>query len=395
MSKIEQLIKKLCPKGVEWRPLGEVCKRHHGTAITAGKMAALNKEGAPIRVFAAGNTIADVNEGDIPEKDVIREPGIVVKARGYIGFAYCERPFSHKGELWSYTAKGLPVNLKYLYYYLLTQAKQLHILARSKSVKLPQLSTGDTDNLFVPLPPRPVQDEIVKALDAMDAVVKSLEEERAARQEQFEALRERMINFDESVERRQLAEVFDLRNGYTPSKANSSFWDGGTIPWFRMEDIRENGRILSDAILHVTDRSIKGELFSADSLIVSTSATIGEHAWITVPALANQRFTNLTISTEYKSRLLMPFVFYLGFAIDDYCRKNTCKGNFASVDMGKFKQFPIPLPSLSVQKKIAAQLDAFAAVVAALDEEIAARREQFAGWLERLMTFDAREVAVA
>ena len=91
----------------------------------------------------------------------------------------------------------------------------------------------------------------------------------------------------------------------------------------------------------------------------------------------------------------MPVVFYLGFAIDDYCRKNTCKGNFASVDMGKFKQFPIPLPSLSVQKKIAAQLDAFAAVVAALDEEIAARREQFAGWLERLMTFDAREVAVA
>lgn len=195
MSKIEQLIKKFCPKGVEWRPLGEVCKRHHGTAITAGKMAALNKEGAPIRVFAAGNTIADVNEGDIPEKDVIREPGIVVKARGYIGFAYCERPFSHKGELWSYTAKGLPVNLKYLYYYLLTQAKQLHILARSKSVKLPQLSTGDTDNLFVPLPPRPVQDEIVKALDAMDAVVKALEEERKARFEQFEAMRDKFLKF--------------------------------------------------------------------------------------------------------------------------------------------------------------------------------------------------------
>ena len=58
-------------------------------------------------------------------------------------------------------------------------------------------------------------------------------------------------------------------------------------------------------------------------------------------------------------------------------------------------RYAISMPDVSTQQKIAEQLDAFAAVVAALDEEIAARREQFAGWLERLMKFDAREVAVA
>ncbi len=45
------------------------------------------------------------------------------------------------------------------------------------------------------------------------------------------------------------------------------------------------------------------------------------------------------------------------------------------------------VPPLAEQKKISAQLDAFSAVVSALDEEIAARREQFAGWLEKLMKF--------
>ena len=32
--------------------------------------------------------------------------------------------------------------------------------------------------------------------------------------------------------------IFEIRNGYTPSKSNSEYWEGGTIPWFRMEDIR-------------------------------------------------------------------------------------------------------------------------------------------------------------
>ena len=388
MSKIEEMLKRLCPEGVERVALGDLLDYEQPGKYIVESVEYDNSYDTP--VLTAGQTfiLGYTNETNGVYRASGDAPVIIfddfTTANKWVDFDFKVKSSAMK----ILTLKESDeVSLRYIYF-------SMQVI-KYVPVEHTRQWIEKYSKFEIPLPPRPVQDEIVKALDAMDAVVKSLEEERAARQEQFEALRERMINFDESVERRQLAEVFDLRNGYTPSKANSSFWDGGTIPWFRMEDIRENGRILSDAILHVTDRSIKGELFSADSLIVSTSATIGEHAWITVPALANQRFTNLTISTEYKSRLLMPFVFYLGFAIDDYCRKNTCKGNFASVDMGKFKQFPIPLPSLSVQKKIAAQLDAFAAVVAALDEEVAARREQFAGWLERLMKFDAREVAVA
>ena len=384
MSKIEGMLKRLCPNGVERKPLVQAVSVKRGVRVVKQQLA----ETGVYPVYQ--NCLTAM--GYYAESHCSGDTAFVIAAGAAGSVGYCDVDFWAADDCY-YMVAPKEINNKFLYYTM--KSKEPLLLSKVRKASVPRLARDVVESMEIPLPPRPVQDEIVKALDAMDAVVKSLEEERAARQEQFEALRERMINFDESVERRQLAAVFDLRNGYTPSKANSSFWDGGTIPWFRMEDIRENGRILSDAILHVTDRSIKGELFSADSLIVSTSATIGEHAWITVPALANQRFTNLTISTEYKSRLLMPFVFYLGFAIDDYCRKNTCKGNFASVDMGKFKQFPIPLPSLSVQKKIAAQLDAFAAVVAALDEEIAARREQFAGWLEKLMKFDAREVAVA
>ena len=52
----------------------------------------------------------------------------------------------------------------------------------------------------------------------------------------------------DGVEYRALYEIFITKNGYTPSKKHKEYWEQGTIPWFRMEDIRQNGNILSDSI---------------------------------------------------------------------------------------------------------------------------------------------------
>ena len=104
----------------------------------------------------------------------------------------------------------------------------------------------------------------------------------------------------DGVEMIELQKLFITRNGYTPSKSKNEFWENGTVPWFRMEDIRENGNILSDSLQHVNECAVKGQLFPENSIIVATSATVGEHALITVPSLANQRFTYLMIRPEYK-----------------------------------------------------------------------------------------------
>ena len=86
----------------------------------------------------------------------------------------------------------------------------------------------------------------------------------------------------DGVEYKLVDELFDIKNGYTPLKSNSIFWENGSIPWFRMEDIRANGRILSDSIQYITPEAVKGNLLPANSLIMSTTATIGEHALIKV-----------------------------------------------------------------------------------------------------------------
>ncbi len=193
----------------------------------------------------------------------------------------------------------------------------------------------------------------------------------------------------DGVEFRTMEEVFEIRNGYTPSKNNPDFWEGGTIPWFRMEDIRQNGRILSDAIQHITPAAIKGKgLFPANSIIIATTATIGEHALVIADSLANQRFTNLAVRKSLSACLLPKFVFYYMFVIDEWCKKNVNAGNFASVDMKRFKKLEFPLPPIEVQTEIVRILDKFTSLEAELEAELDCRKRQYEYYRDKLLSFE-------
>ncbi|WP_288321256.1 restriction endonuclease subunit S [uncultured Alistipes sp.] len=193
-----------------------------------------------------------------------------------------------------------------------------------------------------------------------------------------------------------MSEVFEMKNGYTPSKAKPEYWTNGTIPWFRMEDIRMNGRILSDSIQHITPEAVKGgRLFPANSIIVATTATIGEHALIIADSLANQRFTNLSIRKSLIDELDMKFFFYYMFIVDEWCKNNTNTSGFESVDMAKFKKLMIPIPPMAEQRRIVAILDKFEVLVNDISEglpaEIAARRRQYEYYRDQLLTFKHKE----
>lgn len=193
----------------------------------------------------------------------------------------------------------------------------------------------------------------------------------------------------DGVEFQTMEEIFEIRNGYTPSKNNPDFWENGTIPWFRMEDIRQNGRILSDAIQHITPAAIKGKgLFPVNSIIIATTATIGEHALVIADSLANQRFTNLTVRKSLTDRLLPKFVFYYMFVIDEWCKKNVNAGNFASVDMKRFKKIEFPLPPIEVQNEIVRILDKFTSLEAELEAELDCRKRQYEYYRDKLLSFE-------
>lgn len=153
--------------------------------------------------------------------------------------------------------------------------------------------------------------------------------------------------------------VFEMRNGYTPSKNDPSFWNGGTIPWFRMEDIRKRGRFLKEATQYVTTKAVNGKgTFSAGSYIMAIcTASIGEHAILIADSLANQQFANFKICKSLSSLYSPMFLYYYFFVIGDFCRHNENSTCFQYVDMDALKNFPILQPSMKIQNEIVSFLD--------------------------------------
>ncbi len=161
-------------------------------------MKTLHKDDGKIRIFAGGKTYVDVHYGDIPNKDVIHEPSIIVKSRGNIEFEYYDKPFSHKNEFWSYYSDSDDINIKYIHYYLVKHTAHFQHLANI--MQMPQIAIPVTDNYKVPVPSLPVQEAIVDILDRFEAIVHDIQDglpaEIALRQKQYEYYRDKLLTFE-------------------------------------------------------------------------------------------------------------------------------------------------------------------------------------------------------
>lgn len=176
--------------------LGDIAERRKGMSVTAAKMKELSAKPGDVRIFAGGQTMVDVDESAIPSGKILEGPAIIVKSRGYIDFVFHESRYTHKSEMWSYCVNEDRVSQKYVFYYLVSQKFNLQEFARATSVKLPQLSVGDTDNLKIPLPPLEVQEEIAIKLDTFTEYIDDLKREHELRQKQYEYYRDQLLDFD-------------------------------------------------------------------------------------------------------------------------------------------------------------------------------------------------------
>jgi type I restriction enzyme, S subunit len=385
MSKLEKLIAELCPDGVEYQCLDEVLDYEQPTKYIVESTS--YDDNFTIPVLTAG---ASFILGYTDEKE-----GIYLASPKYPVIIFDDFTTSFHWVDFNFKVKSSAMKILTAKDETLATLRYLYFVMKCIPFEPSQHARHwiQTYSKFrIPLPPLPIQEEIVRILDKFTTLEAELEAELEARNKQYEYYSDELLTFGEDVPVVEIEEMFDIRNGYTPSKANAQYWEGGTIPWFRMEDIRTNGRILSNAIQHVSEKAVKGKgTFPSNSIIVATSATIGEHALITCPALTNQRFVSLCPKAQYKKKVDIKYLFYYFFVVDEWCKRNLNEGNFASVDMGKFVKYKIPVPPLEEQARIVAMLDRFDALVNdithGLPAEIAARRKQYEYYRDKLLTF--------
>ena len=391
MSKIFDLINELCSNGVEFRELGDIC---NSLAKGTLKQEDLVDKGA----YPVVNSSRDYY--GFYDKYNNEANAFTIASRGeYAGFVkFIDCKFWAGGLCYPYTSKDEEYVLtKFIFYFLKSiEKKNMDILVARGSI--PALNKSDIDKVKIPVPRIEVQREIVRILDCFTLLTAEL----TARKKQYEFYRDFLLNFNEDqseIEWDIIDNIFIMKNGYTPSKANKDFWENGTISWYRMEDIRENGRILSESIQKITPQAVKGgKLIPKNSIIVATTATIGEHALAIADSfLMNQQFTSFTIRELLKDKLDIKFVFYYFFKICEWCKQNTNSSSFPSVDMTKLKKVKFPIPSLQTQQKVVDILDKFDTLVNSITEglprEIELRRKQYEHYRELLLNLKPKMTA--
>ena len=193
MSKLQELIQKLCPNGVEYKKVEEV---------------AIIKNGRDYKHLGKGNIPVYGSGGIMTYVDayVYNKPTVLLPRKGSLGnLFYVDTPFWNVDTIFYTEVDIQQINVKYLYYLL---AKE-HIENLNKAGGVPSLTQSILNKIMLPVPPLEVQEEIVRILDNFTNLAAELQAELQARQEQYEYYRNKLLTFnnvDRGVRKRDLDE---------------------------------------------------------------------------------------------------------------------------------------------------------------------------------------------
>ena len=267
MSRLAEMIAELCPNGVEYKPIKEVYQRLEGTPITAAKMKEIERADGDVRIFAGGKTVIDAYEEDIPKANITRVPAVLVQSRGVIDAVYYERPFTFKNEMWAYTHENKTA-VKFLYYVLKNNMGKFRDAALGMG-SLPQISLKVTEDFEIPVPPLPIQQEIVRILDAFT--------ELTARKKQYEHYREELLETSTNAVQMNFGDIFDFQNGFA-FKSGLFKETGKAI--LRIANI-QNNQVSTDNLVYFDEIDYKENLSSyivkqGDIVVAMSGATTGK-----------------------------------------------------------------------------------------------------------------------
>jgi len=385
MNRIEKLIAELCPNGVEWKKLGEVAEIGTGSSNRQDE----NKSGIyPFYVRSKNILKSDKFEFD--------ETAIIIPGEGGIGdiFHYVEGKYSLHQRAYRVHIVLKYINTKFLYYFMCQHFKSFickkSVGATATSIRKPML-----EQFPIPIPPLPVQEEIVKILDTFT----ELEAELEARKKQYEYYRNQLLTPVEvngrwflngkEVEWKKLGDVCEICSGGTPSKNKEEYWINGDIPWLKSEvcnnkSVKTCNTFINELGLKKSNAKIIKE---NTTLMALVGATIFKTAFLEFNAAINQNIA--AIKSIDEKQLKDKFIFHSLTKM--YKDLKTKMSSYGMLNLSILCNIPIPIPPLSEQERIVAILDKFDALVndltSGLPAEIEARKKQYEYYRNKLLDF--------
>ena len=156
----------------------------------------------------------------------------------------------------------------------------------------------------------------------------------------------------------RLSSMCSIVNGFTPLRSESKFWDCGTINWFTVEDIKNQGEMIYSTKQKITDEATsKDRIVRAGSVLLCCTASVGQCALAKIDLTTNQQFNALTVKDVNRSILTDNYLFWFAKTLKPTLQRLSGKTTFEFVPVKKVGNILIPIPPFKEQQRIVAQIE--------------------------------------
>ena len=402
MSKLQELIDRLCPEGVEYTTLGNIAEIKRGVRVVKsdlaieGSIPVYQNSLTPLGYYSKSNFNADTTFV------------IGAGAAGEIG--YSAIPYWGADDCYSIICSSKIIS-KYVYYQL--SNNQIFLKSRVRTASIPRMARTAIEQFPIPVPPIEVQDEIVKILDRFADYAAELQAELQARRLQYEYYRNLLLTFNPSaygcgtddaqkisvivrgghsyeIQWKTMGEIASFKYGFTAKGC-----DKGDARYIRITDISELGSLLpyDKKYIILNDESVEYLLNKDDIVMARTGATFGKTLLYEedIPAV----YASFLIKISFKNNDVLNKYYWHFTKSKHYWKqanKFVSKGGQPQFNANSLSQIVIPIPPLELQEKIVAILDRFETLVNDLSKglpaEIEAVKARYEYYRNKLLTFN-------
>lgn len=388
MSRLDELIQQLCPDGVNYSKLDCLLDYEQPTKYIVRSTEYDASYDVPVLTAGQSFILGYTDETDniyIADK----EKPVIIFDDFTTSFHWVDFNFKVKSSAMKMLfPKSSDFSFRYVYYAMCCIGFIPSDHARHWISKYSQFE--------IPLPPLPVQEEIVRILDKFTQVTAELKAELKARKDEYDYYRNQLLTFDASrtdVEWKKISDICsNICSGGTPSTSHEEYYHGN-IPWLRTQEV--DWKEIYDTEVKITEDAIansSAKIIPANCVIVAMyGATAAKVAINRIPLSTNQACCNLEVDS---SKALVKYV-YQWFCKEYNKLKSMGEGSQNNINGKKVKDYPIPIPPLAEQQRIVDILDRFEKLTNDMTEgipaEIEATQQMYEYYRDKLLTFKKKE----